>query len=166
MVGRIALASLNRAREAQQGDRMSDLDMVKVKVALEHFRRLNANELQAFFTLLSALNEILAKEAAKVAARAQPPSRFVQPPAQPAAAQPTPARPTPSSPSTTPPATSSRRRRSAAREAKPCPVTGILNRNYRWSFLMPEARTPENLARFRRRPPPVTHPSTLPNKPS
>lgn len=35
-------------------------------------------------------------------------------------------------------------------EPKPCPVTGILNKHRRWSYLMPEARTPENLRKFRR----------------
>lgn len=34
-------------------------------------------------------------------------------------------------------------------ELKPCPVTGILNKHRRFSYLMPEARTPENLAKFK-----------------
>ena len=33
--------------------------------------------------------------------------------------------------------------------AKPCPVTGIPNTHRRFSYLMPEARTPENLAKFK-----------------
>lgn len=33
---------------------------------------------------------------------------------------------------------------------KPCPVTGKLNRHRRFSYLMPEVRTPENLVKFRR----------------
>lgn len=32
---------------------------------------------------------------------------------------------------------------------KPCPVTGIPNSHRRFSYLMPEARTPENLAKFK-----------------
>lgn len=32
---------------------------------------------------------------------------------------------------------------------KPCPVTGILNTHRRYSYLMPEARTPENLAKYK-----------------
>lgn len=32
---------------------------------------------------------------------------------------------------------------------KPCPVTGILNTNLRYSYLMPQARTPENLAKYK-----------------
>jgi hypothetical protein len=35
-------------------------------------------------------------------------------------------------------------------QAKPCPVTGVLNTHRRFSYLMPEARTPENLAKFKR----------------
>jgi hypothetical protein len=34
--------------------------------------------------------------------------------------------------------------------AKPCPVTGTLNTHRRFSYLMPEVRTPENLAKFKR----------------
>jgi len=34
--------------------------------------------------------------------------------------------------------------------AKPCPVTGTLNTHRRFSYLMPEARTAENLAKFKR----------------
>lgn len=34
-------------------------------------------------------------------------------------------------------------------EAKPCPVTGVLNKHLRFSYLMPEVRTPENLAKYR-----------------
>jgi hypothetical protein len=33
--------------------------------------------------------------------------------------------------------------------AKPCPVTGVLNTHRRFSYLMPEVRTPENLAKFK-----------------
>lgn len=32
---------------------------------------------------------------------------------------------------------------------KPCPVTGVLNSHRRFSYLMPEVRTPENLAKFK-----------------
>lgn len=32
---------------------------------------------------------------------------------------------------------------------KPCPITGILNTGRRFSYLMPEVRTPENLAKYR-----------------
>jgi len=32
---------------------------------------------------------------------------------------------------------------------KPCPVTGVPNSYRRFSYLMPEARTPENLAKFK-----------------
>jgi len=32
---------------------------------------------------------------------------------------------------------------------KPCPVTGIPNKHLRFSYLMPEARTPENIAKYR-----------------
>jgi len=32
---------------------------------------------------------------------------------------------------------------------KPCPVTGILNKHLRYSYLMPEVRTPENIAKYR-----------------
>lgn len=32
---------------------------------------------------------------------------------------------------------------------KPCPVTGTLNTHRRFSYLMPEVRTPENLAKFK-----------------
>ena len=32
---------------------------------------------------------------------------------------------------------------------KPCPVTGIPNKHRRFSYLMPEARTPENLAKYK-----------------
>lgn len=35
-------------------------------------------------------------------------------------------------------------------QAKPCPVTGVLNKHRRFSYLMPEVRTPENLAKFKR----------------
>lgn len=35
-------------------------------------------------------------------------------------------------------------------QAKPCPVTGALNTHRRFSYLMPEARTPENLKKFKR----------------
>lgn len=35
-------------------------------------------------------------------------------------------------------------------QAKPCPVTGVLNTHRRFSYLMPEARTPENLKKFKR----------------
>lgn len=35
-------------------------------------------------------------------------------------------------------------------QAKPCPVTGVLNTHRRFSYLMPEARTPENLAKFKK----------------
>lgn len=35
-------------------------------------------------------------------------------------------------------------------EAKPCPVTGVLNTHKRFSYLMPEARTPANLAKFKK----------------
>jgi len=35
-------------------------------------------------------------------------------------------------------------------DPQPCPVTGILNKNRRFSYLMPEVRTAENLRRFRR----------------
>ena len=34
-------------------------------------------------------------------------------------------------------------------QPKPCPVTGTLNTYRRFSYLMPEARTPENLAKFK-----------------
>ena len=34
--------------------------------------------------------------------------------------------------------------------AKPCPVTGIPNTHRRFSYLMPEARTPENLAKYKK----------------
>ena len=33
---------------------------------------------------------------------------------------------------------------------KPCPVTGIPNKHRRFSYLMPEARTPENLEKYRK----------------
>jgi hypothetical protein len=32
---------------------------------------------------------------------------------------------------------------------KPCPVTGVPNKHRRFSYLMPEARTPENLIKYR-----------------
>lgn len=35
-------------------------------------------------------------------------------------------------------------------QAKPCPVTGVLNTHRRFSYLMPEARTPENLKKFKK----------------
>lgn len=35
-------------------------------------------------------------------------------------------------------------------EPKPCPVTGVLNTHRRFSYLMPEVRTAENLAAFKR----------------
>jgi hypothetical protein len=35
-------------------------------------------------------------------------------------------------------------------QAKPCPVTGVMNTHRRFSYLMPEVRTPENLAKFKR----------------
>ena len=35
-------------------------------------------------------------------------------------------------------------------QSKPCPVTGVLNTHRRFSYLMPEVRTPENLAKFKR----------------
>lgn len=35
-------------------------------------------------------------------------------------------------------------------ESKPCPVTGVLNTHRRFSYLMPEARTPENLKKFKK----------------
>ena len=35
-------------------------------------------------------------------------------------------------------------------QAKPCPVTGVLNTHRRFSYLMPEARTPENLAKYKK----------------
>lgn len=38
----------------------------------------------------------------------------------------------------------------AKAQAKPCPVTGVLNTHRRFSYLMPEARTPENLKKFKR----------------
>lgn len=34
--------------------------------------------------------------------------------------------------------------------AKPCPVTGVLNTHRRFSYLMPEVRTPENLAKYKK----------------
>lgn len=34
-------------------------------------------------------------------------------------------------------------------EALPCPVTGVLNKHRRFSYLMPEARTPANLKKYR-----------------
>jgi hypothetical protein len=34
--------------------------------------------------------------------------------------------------------------------AKPCPVTGVPNTHRRFSYLMPEVRTPENLAKYKR----------------
>jgi hypothetical protein len=34
-------------------------------------------------------------------------------------------------------------------QPKPCPVTGTLNTYRRFSYLMPEVRTPENLAKFK-----------------
>jgi hypothetical protein len=37
----------------------------------------------------------------------------------------------------------------AAGLLKPCPVTGIMNSHRRFSYLMPEARTAENLAKYR-----------------
>ena len=33
-------------------------------------------------------------------------------------------------------------------EPKPCPVTGILNKNRRFHYLMPEVRTVENLQKY------------------
>lgn len=39
--------------------------------------------------------------------------------------------------------------RAGGAELKPCPVTGILNKHRRFSYLMPEARTAENLAKFK-----------------
>lgn len=36
-------------------------------------------------------------------------------------------------------------------DAKPCPVTGVMNVHRRYSYLMPEARTPENLAKFKKK---------------
>lgn len=38
----------------------------------------------------------------------------------------------------------------AKAESKPCPVTGIPNTHRRFSYLMPEVRTPENLAKFKK----------------
>lgn len=35
-------------------------------------------------------------------------------------------------------------------QAKPCPVTGVLNTHRRFSYLMPEVRTPENLKKFKK----------------
>lgn len=35
-------------------------------------------------------------------------------------------------------------------QAKPCPVTGVLNTHRRFSYLMPEVRTPGNLKKFKR----------------
>lgn len=35
-------------------------------------------------------------------------------------------------------------------DPQPCPVTGIPNKHRRFSYLMPEVRTAENLRRFRR----------------
>lgn len=32
---------------------------------------------------------------------------------------------------------------------KPCPVTGVLNTHRRFSYLMPEVRTAENLAKYK-----------------
>lgn len=37
----------------------------------------------------------------------------------------------------------------AGAQAKPCPVTGILNTHRRFSYLMPEVRTEENLKKFK-----------------
>jgi hypothetical protein len=34
---------------------------------------------------------------------------------------------------------------------KPCPVTGIPNTHLKFSYLMPEARTPENLAKYKKK---------------
>lgn len=31
---------------------------------------------------------------------------------------------------------------------RPCPVTGVMNSHRRFSYLMPEARTPANLAKY------------------
>jgi hypothetical protein len=42
------------------------------------------------------------------------------------------------------------RKKRAPLVEKPCPVTGIPNKHLRYSYLMPEARTPENLAKFRK----------------
>lgn len=33
--------------------------------------------------------------------------------------------------------------------AMPCPVTGVMNTHRRFSYLMPEARTPANLKKYR-----------------
>ena len=41
-------------------------------------------------------------------------------------------------------------RRLLPAELRPCPVTGILNRHRRFSYLMPEARTIENLNKFKK----------------
>lgn len=40
-------------------------------------------------------------------------------------------------------------RKSTQAAMKPCPVTGVLNKHRRFSYLMPEVRTPENLAKFK-----------------
>jgi len=42
------------------------------------------------------------------------------------------------------------RYRGVAIQPQPCPVTGIPNKHRRFSYLMPEVRTAENLRRFRR----------------
>lgn len=44
----------------------------------------------------------------------------------------------------------SKRKPYAKSAPKPCPVTGILNTHRRFSYLMPEARTAENLERYRK----------------
>jgi len=41
-------------------------------------------------------------------------------------------------------------RRLLPAELRPCPVTGILNRHRRFSYLMPEVRTVENLNKFKK----------------
>jgi len=38
-----------------------------------------------------------------------------------------------------------------AADAKPCPVTGVMNTHRRYSYLMPEVRTAENLAKFKKK---------------
>lgn len=40
-------------------------------------------------------------------------------------------------------------RKGGGAEALPCPVTGILNKHRRFSYLMPEARTAANLKKYR-----------------
>lgn len=45
--------------------------------------------------------------------------------------------------------TGGKRARIRPAELRPCPVSGVLNSARRYSYLMPEHRTPENLAKYR-----------------